>query len=150
MAVDIGQRVERVLERYNAKRSEFRREREKSKEATAHNKFLEEVPVLSAKIERAIADFNDMASDTTLRVTKYVDNAPHFSVIIYKISAVGIFDPDMELSLTVDHDGNVIGFICGGKDTHRLVKMPMFDLTEAKVFEMILELVERELDAHHF
>src|ERR1700709_465092 len=86
MAGDIGQRAERVLERYNAKRSEFKQEREKSKEAAAHNKFLEEVPALSAKIERAIADFNDRASETPLRVTKYVESAPHFSVMICKLS----------------------------------------------------------------
>jgi hypothetical protein len=78
------------------------------------------------------------------------DGAPHFALTIFKISAVGIFDPALELLLTVDHDGDVIGFISGKGDKDRLMKVAIADLSEAQIFEMILVLVERELDSNQF
>jgi hypothetical protein len=150
MTNDLGKRAEQIIERYKAKRSEYRKEHPPSKEAAALDLLLAEVPKLSAKIDRAISEFNDRASDTSLRVSLHVDGTPHFSLTIFKIRAVGIFDPNLELSLTVDHDGNVIGFISGNGDTDRLAKGPIGDLTDPLIFAMILELVERELNAHQF
>jgi hypothetical protein len=150
MNTDLGKRADHIIERYNAKRTEYREAHPPSKEAAAHDLFLAEVPKLSAKINRAISEFNDRASDTSLRVSVLVDGAPHFSLAIFKIRAVGIFDPNLELSLTVDHDGNVIGFISGKGDTDRLAKVSIVDLTDPQIIEMILELVDRELDTHQF
>jgi hypothetical protein len=150
MNADLGKRAEHIIERYNAKRREYREEHPPSQEAAAHDLLLAEVPKLSAKIDRAISEFNDRASDTSLRVSVHVDGARHFSMTIFKISAVGIFDPNLELSLTVDHDGDVIGFISGKGDVDRLAKVPIVDLTEPQIFEMILEFIDRELDTHQF
>jgi hypothetical protein len=150
MNTDLGKRADHIIERYNAKRTEYRKTHPPSREAAAHDLYLAEVPNLSAKIDRAISEFNDRASDTSLRVAVRVDGAPHFSLTIFKIGAVAIFDPKLELSLTVDYDGNVIGFISGKGDTDRLAKIGIVDLTEPQIFEMILELVDRELDVHQF
>jgi hypothetical protein len=150
LSADLGGRADRAIERYTAKRAEYRRDRLAFKEAAAHDLLLAKVPSLAIKIGRAISEFNDRASDSSLRVAVTSDGAPHFALTIFKISAVGIFDPALELLLTVDHDGDVIGFISGKGDKDRLMKVAIADLSEAQIFEMILVLVERELDSNQF
>jgi hypothetical protein len=141
------ERADRIINLYKAKKAEYRDRHPASKEAVAHAQLLAEVPNLGEKIARAASEFNDRASEAGLRVSVEADNAPHFALAIFKVRASGLFEPAFELSLTVDHDGNVIGFITGQGNTDRLIREPILTLTSAQIFDMIIDVVEIEVDS---
>lgn len=150
MNSDLNRRADSVIERYNAKRAEYGRNHPTSKEVVTHDLIFAEVPNLAAKIDRAIGEFNDRASEASLRVAVNIDDGPHISLTIFKIFTIGIFEPELMLTLSVDNDGCVVSFISNKRDTERLNRISIFDISEAQIFEMILALVERELDLERF